>query len=501
MVWYFIFISFYQKKLYYFLIYFLNYLELFYIGYNVIFDAEAQRVGFSKSDCKFEDFMLLETGSPVSKPTRSPSDSTPVVPINDDKVCTSKLIPITECDAECNNYDSSISYISTGHQVWSDVCLDENFPGSGEKECNVPCVGPKIVRGNFNLYLYIYIYIFIFIIFIIFDYLGNPFCPDKPWTECNNACIQSRYNEITDYNRPVVVYNNNDVKPTEEQCGKRTQNTRTCYSSVCEADEGDFFVFIDMRVRIRPSVWSYVHSEAFYGAFEILFNVRESNIELLNDAGSEYTFGTKLHFQLRLKNKDFKNTIKLSNAAQKIPEIVWRLDFNKDLIEALNVVSSRRDNVDYSRYGWLLPSDIEVLNAMAVPIGEIRDPFEIPIDADDDEGNFNINHFLSTSTKLDLALFGVLLMCLLIMLCLCGCYYKLRHENHLLEKDKISSGPMRDLFNKFQKGLVGDISSKGNYSELEMTDNIDDNDNGFVRNVINPELDDELDDDDLEINK
>lgn len=255
-----------------------------------------------------------------------------------------------------------------------------------------------------------------------------------------------------------------------------------------------------MRVRIRPSVWSYVHSEAFYGAFEKLFNVRESNIDLLNDAGSEYTFGTKLHFQLRLKNKDFKNTIKLSNAAQKIPELVWRMDFTKDLIEALNYVSAKRDNLDYSRYGWLLPSDIEVLNAMAVPIGEIRDPYEIPMDVDDDEGNFDINHFLTNSTKLDLALLGVLIMCLLIMCCLCGCYFKLRHENYLLEKDKISSGPMRELFNKFQRGLVGNNNSKGNYSELEMTDNNDD-DNLSVRNIVNPELDDELDDDDLEINK
>ncbi len=31
-----------------------------------------------------------------------------------------------------------------------------------------------------------------------------------------------------------------------------------------------------------------------------------NSVELLNDAGSEYTQGTKLHFKLRLKAKDYK---------------------------------------------------------------------------------------------------------------------------------------------------------------------------------------------------
>jgi len=42
-----------------------------------------------------------------------------------------------------------------------------------------------------------------------------------------------------------------------------------------------------------------VHAEAFYGALARMFNVREANIELLNDASSEYTLGVKLHFQVR----------------------------------------------------------------------------------------------------------------------------------------------------------------------------------------------------------
>lgn len=33
-----------------------------------------------------------------------------------------------------------------------------------------------------------------------------------------------------------------------------------------------------------------------------------NSVELLNDAGSEYTAGTKLHFKIRLKAKDYKGT-------------------------------------------------------------------------------------------------------------------------------------------------------------------------------------------------
>jgi hypothetical protein len=38
--------------------------------------------------------------------------------------------------------------------------------------------------------------------------------------------------------------------------------------------------------------------------------------------------------------------------------------FPEALIAALNDASIKMDKVDYSRYGWLLPSDVEVLNAM-----------------------------------------------------------------------------------------------------------------------------------------
>jgi hypothetical protein len=35
-----------------------------------------------------------------------------------------------------------------------------------------------------------------------------------------------------------------------------------------------------------------------------------NSMELLNDAGSEYTAGTKLHFKIRMKAKDYKGRLR-----------------------------------------------------------------------------------------------------------------------------------------------------------------------------------------------
>jgi hypothetical protein len=48
---------------------------------------------------------------------------------------------------------------------------------------------------------------------------------------------------------------------------------------------------------------------------------------------------------------------------------VWRADFGARLISALDTASAAADALDHSRFGWLLPFDIEVLNAMALPLG------------------------------------------------------------------------------------------------------------------------------------
>ncbi len=46
-----------------------------------------------------------------------------------------------------------------------------------------------------------------------------------------------------------------------------------------------------------------------------------------------------------------------------------KASFSEDLINALDYNSKKYDHLDHSRYGWMLPRDIEVLNSNALPIG------------------------------------------------------------------------------------------------------------------------------------
>ena len=126
----------------------------FMIGYNVIFDADGQRVGFAKSDCKFEDFSAVQSASPSAKPTgleRNGSTSS-----SESVDCASALIPVSECSARCTDM-SQASYIASGTQIFADAC-GKAAAGSTPRACHQPCNANKIVRGNYQ-------------------------CPDKPWTE------------------------------------------------------------------------------------------------------------------------------------------------------------------------------------------------------------------------------------------------------------------------------------------------------------------------------
>lgn len=72
-------------------------------GYNIIFDSDGKKVGFAKSNCKYEEFMVPITRSPTFEPTPGPGEV--VVPPISDGGCVSSLVPVTECDAYCYQSD------------------------------------------------------------------------------------------------------------------------------------------------------------------------------------------------------------------------------------------------------------------------------------------------------------------------------------------------------------------------------------------------------------
>mmetsp|Transcript_10692 Transcript_10692/g.10338 ORF Transcript_10692/g.10338 Transcript_10692/m.10338 type:complete len:234 (+) Transcript_10692:350-1051(+) len=225
-----------------------------------------------------------------------------------------------------------------------------------------------------------------------------------------------------------------------------------------------------------------------------MFSVRESSIELLNDAGSEYTSGVKLHFQLRLKAKDFHTVQALHAAAQAIPYAVWEPEFKTDLVNNLIITSKKIDHLDYSRYGYLVETDVEVLNAMALPLGEIRDPFEIPMDED---GASVTNHIKDTvQNQIDLILLGVAIACLAVLSCVLMMYYRLKLEHAALEKDK-QGGSLRGLWNRFVK-KEGNSRSNHRYSTLEMRDTMEDSSKATVSKTNVPFSSSTMDDDELD---
>jgi hypothetical protein len=156
------------------------------------------------------------------------------------------------------------------------------------------------------------------------------------------------------------------------------QQTQTCYSGLCPIEDGDFLIYIDLRVEVEADRWSYVYTESFYDAISKVFNVRsladyddddddycdddgvcisssvyhyhcytyhhhpyyhhlhhhhhhyhhhqlkQHNVELLSDTNN-YIGGTKLHFKLRLEAKDYAGipTITVLSIINYLPIITY----------------------------------------------------------------------------------------------------------------------------------------------------------------------------------
>jgi len=428
-------------------------------GYNVIFDKSNKRVGFAKSDCVYESFAVKETDAPTAAPSAAPG-ATPTAPVSPG--CVPLLKAVSECNARCNTYqEENHTYKKTGTQDFVQYCAGSAPNADSKKvtkECTLACAGSKVVRGVDS-------------------------CPEKAWNVCLKSCIQSRdMPDQTQLAKSVCTY---------------TQQTRSCYSGDCPMQDGDMLVFIDMRVGVQPAQWSYVYSEAFFGALSAIFKVNAQNIELLNDARSEYYLSAKLHFQIRLKSKDYAGKKELTAAAQSIPVLCWKENFAQTLIAALEVESKRVDQIDYSRYGFLNPeTDIEVLNAVALPIGEVRDPIDIPVDSDEPVVLQQIKAAFEGKEEYFFVGVGIAVSC--IMCCVLWLYIRLHHENVALAKEKVQNSTLMKMLQKvkgWRSGQKVEFDEQGHeYSEVEMGESMGRGGNG---NAVNPLHDEELGDEDI----
>lgn len=401
-------------------------------GYNIIFDANNNRIGIAKSNCKYEDFAIPITSSPTMSPTVFSFPTVPTDPLTPTETppqdnsnsgnCISELMPIDQCTARCDQ--STKSYTAVGMQTYADKC-GKQLAGSGARSCHQPCVSWRPVRGN-------------------------PNCPYEEWSDCEHGCIQSR-------RVPLMADNSSNIGTTAATCGGYTQQTRTCYSGTCPIQEGDYLLFIDLKLKVAPIQWTYFHSETFYTALSEIFNIRESNIELLNNAGNDFTRGVKLHFQLRLKSKEYGSPEELTKAAQNIPSTVLKPEFPRILLETLNQVSSKVDDVDYSRFGWMIDRNIEILNSISLPYGAVRDPVEIPNESIIDK---------TIENNFDLFLLGCAIGSFLMFVCVLCCHFKLRKEYADLAKEKIANGSLM-MIHRLKKFTGKQEKSNYTYSKLQ----------------------------------
>lgn len=207
-------------------------------GYNVIFDAEGGRIGFAKSTCNYEEFAPVLSSAPTPSPTKAAGEeasggSRPTECSSN----TREFTPYTPCSARC---DQNISaYLAHGEQNFIDQC-DGTIT---RRPCTESCAYKHISRSP--------------------DSVAGA-CPDQPWSECTHACFMTR--SVVPVGEPLFLHDGS------KRCAYVTQ-TATCYAGLCPRQDGDYLVYVDMKVKINPLLWSYVYTESFYAAFNSLFKV------------------------------------------------------------------------------------------------------------------------------------------------------------------------------------------------------------------------------------
>ena len=169
---------------------------------------------------------------------------------------------------------------------------------------------------------------------------------------------------------------------------------------------------------------------------------------LLVDTVNNLKAGYKLQLQLRLSGQD-KLVADVQRQAHAIVSKISSKTFVKNLLFALNETSYHTEILDYSRYGWMVESDVSIGEVMANPIGYSNrdiDPFLDGMISDENED-------LSDSPSAREYLFywtilAFMLLCITLMIL----HLRLRTLHAALQKDKQfqATSSLREMWNRFQ---------------------------------------------------
>ena len=108
--------------------------------------------------------------------------------------------------------------------------------------------------------------------------------------------------------------------------------------------------------------------------------------------------------------------------------------------------------------------DIEVLSAVAIPIGRIRDVYgEV-------EDNHDRKPGLSSTEQSNLFLLGIAITAVLILAVVLYMHMRLRHQYSLFEKDKVEMSAGRKALHNILNKIVAPIGGESkNDKEIEMS--------------------------------
>ena len=142
----------------------------------------------------------------------------------------------------------------------------------------------------------------------------------------------------------------------------------------------------------------------------------------------------KLQLQIVISRKLYPRVEYFNNAIQYILQMLQQEGYRigEFLMPELQAIGKERDGDRVYRYNMLYPEDIDIQRAVALPMGGVRDPVNIP----DAVGTSSDGSHSSSSTK-EYLLVGAALGCVLVVVVVCVLYCRLKTEYAALAKEKV----------------------------------------------------------------
>jgi len=147
--------------------------------------------------------------------------------------------------------------------------------------------------------------------------------------------------------------------------------------------------------------------------------------------------------------------------AEKVVLDVYAANFKSNLINALVSISRARDGLNHARFAWMHDKDIEIISALALPVGRDR--------ANISEGGGLIAEELNDTTTRELILLGIIIGTVIIISILIFMYIRLLKANAVLSKDKEEAVTYQDITERITfslKNCCCPSSRSGSYKRV-----------------------------------